>query len=339
MILINKNLLLSVTLSFTCASSYAFKEQLLSFRTADSIVLSGTLTMPDQHIVSRKFPALLLLPGSGPTDRDGNQPPRLMTDLLKQIAAELANNGIASFRFDKRAAHSNKMQWPADSKKLPQFFSLQNHQADIEAAFKEMASSDNIDKNRVAILGHSEGGVLALVSLESLSPKALVLIGTPGRSLGNLISEQISHLLDKQNTPAAVKNEYLTKNAEIQKFISKNGTIPSDIPQGLKALYSPAASLFLKDILTLDPTVLLKKFQGPVLILNGELDTQVSPIQDAEALYKSLKTRKSSQQQILIVPSASHNLKTLKSPTDDGLSGVVDSKALSTLVEWLSQNL
>src|SRR5688500_9758350 len=76
----------------------------VSFTGAGGLKLNGTVLLPSGGR-DQKFPAVLLLPGSGPTDRNGNQPPVLVTDLLKQIADRLAAEGIASLRFDKRSAH------------------------------------------------------------------------------------------------------------------------------------------------------------------------------------------------------------------------------------------
>jgi len=336
-----KSILVSMTLFLMGSAGIAagFNEQSVTFKSDDGITLGGTLTFPANQNAATKFPAILLIAGSGPTDRDGNQPPQLIANLLKQAAHELALHNIASFRFDKRAAHVNQMQWPANQEMLPKFFSWQNHQADIQTAFQAMRNSKHIDSSRLAILGHSEGGVLALSQAASLSPKALILIGTPGRSFGNVLTEQISVLLDKQGASPAIKSEYLTKNAAIQKFISETGEIPSDVPAGLKALYPQSAKLFLRDVMNLEPTSFAKSYRGSVLIMNGELDNQVSPTRDARALETAFQTRKSSLQHLEILPSDSHNLKKINSPTDPGISGPVDPNALAVLTSWISKNL
>jgi acetyl esterase/lipase len=335
----NSYIIVLVLFFSVCTFAAKFEEHQVTFKTVDSIVLSGTISVPETQNKSKKFPVVLLIPGSGPTDRDGNQPPSLVTDLLKQIAHHLAANGIASFRFDKRAAHTNKMQWPKDFQQLPKFFSWRYHQLDIKAAFDKLASSKNIDSQRLAILGHSEGGLLALAQAKSLSAKALVLIGTPGRTFGVLITEQISALLDQQNASPEIKSEYLTKNASIQKYISEKGKVPTNVPQGLKALYPPSASSYLKEVLNLDPIPLTRNFKGPALVINGEFDKQVSPSRDANLLFDSFQKRKSSIQNIFIAPSLSHNLKKVSNSADIGLTGAVDPKTLSVLAEWLSKNL
>src|SRR3546814_6556905 len=88
--------------------------QQVRFAGTGGIALAGTLTLPMD--VTKPVPAVLLLQGSGPTDRDGNQPPALRTDLLRQIADLLAARGIASLRYDKRGMYANAASLPAERK-------------------------------------------------------------------------------------------------------------------------------------------------------------------------------------------------------------------------------
>ncbi|RYZ93289.1 MAG: hypothetical protein EOP06_01435 [Proteobacteria bacterium] len=310
----------------------------LSFNSADSTQLSGTLTLPDR-MVGKKYPCVLLLPGSGPTDRDGNQTPSLMVDLLKQVAQSYAAAGIASFRFDKRAAHVNQLKWPTNPSKLPEFFSWKNHINDVEAAYHAFNAQPQIDVKRLAILGHSEGGLLALVSAVQLRPKALILIGTAGRTLGDVLTEQISNLLDQQQATPQVKAEYLKKNREIQDFISKNGSVPDGVPPGLKALFPKSAVLFLRDVLKLDPKPYAKRFSGSVLVMNGEMDKQVSPDKDAKLLYSMLSARRNLKQELFVVPKASHNLKPVSSALEAGITGPISDEAKSKLATWTTGSL
>src|SRR5262245_46384223 len=83
---------------------------------SDGLKLEGTFELPIG--VTGRAPAVLLLPGSGPTDRNGNSRLGITTDLLKQIAEELAKNGIASLRFDKRAIAHYSSNWPKDIKEM-----------------------------------------------------------------------------------------------------------------------------------------------------------------------------------------------------------------------------
>lgn len=102
-------------------STNPFTEREVAFNGAGGFQLRGTLVLPSA--TKGKVPGVLLLPGSGPSDRNGNQPPQLVTDLLKQIAERLAADGFASLRFDKRAAAVYATTWPKDMAAMNNFFS------------------------------------------------------------------------------------------------------------------------------------------------------------------------------------------------------------------------
>jgi hypothetical protein len=132
----------------------------VDIRTADDITLHGTLSIPVVRNAS-KVPAVLLIQGSGPTDRDGNQPPNQMPDLLKKVAYTLAKGGVASLRFDKRGLGGNL---PHQPDKLADFSRWENFVSDAVSAFSFLVARPEIDASRIAIFGHSEGGCWPLKS-------------------------------------------------------------------------------------------------------------------------------------------------------------------------------
>src|SRR5690554_4770891 len=157
----------------------------VTFTGADGLELKGTLLLPNIK-AGERCPAALLLPGSGPTDRDGNQPPLLVTDLLKQIAEELASKGIATLRFDKRAVRSYAQYWPSEPAELNAFFGWRKFVDDAAAGLRFLQSHEAIDPERIAIIGHSEGGLIALQiahdgRMSDQLPATLVLLATAGR--------------------------------------------------------------------------------------------------------------------------------------------------------------
>ena len=168
-------------------------EKTISFIGAGGVKLEGSLMVPAGSLEHRR-PAVLLISGSGPTDRDGNQP-GLTTDTLKQIATGLAGAGIVTFRFDKRAVASYANQWPKSPDQIGPFFSWTNHIGDAMAAWRTMQESSLVDNSQCAILGHSEGGLIALSMSQKVTPRALVLVGTPARQFDVLIHEQLSNQL------------------------------------------------------------------------------------------------------------------------------------------------
>lgn len=318
---------------YFASMSVSASEMELSFSGAEKFSLKGTLQVPD--VEREKINGcMLLLPGSGPTDREGNQPPRLSTNLLKQIAETLSISGIATFRFDKRAAHVYKEYWPANPKDLPVFFSWDNHAADVIAAFKTMKQKLNLPME-CGILGHSEGGLLALSVAGELKPGSLILMGTPGRTMSNILIEQIKQILVAQGASDTVQEFYRTKMKDIHAHIIMNGEIPNDIPDGLRPLYAPASALYFKSVLPLDPTTLVENYKGAVLLMNGEWDIQVNPIQDMQALFNEFEKRTSGIQEMYLVPGASHNFKHVSGPDEPGFFGEITIETKTKLMNWM----
>ncbi len=186
-----------------------------SFQRANGATLAGTLLLPTSE---GSAPALVLLAGSGPTDRDGNQPPAMMTNLLKQIAQGLADQGIATLRFDKRGMYANGAHLPKDPSQYGEFFAWENFVGDAASAVRFLRQQREIDKDRIGILGHSEGGLLALEAAHMLKseghpPAALILISTPGRSMEAIITDQLKALLNHQGATAQQRDFFLGENA------------------------------------------------------------------------------------------------------------------------------
>jgi len=333
-------LLISLACWPMCAAG-ATGEQNVSFPGADGATLAGTLQLPAGGGAG---PALVLLAGSGPTDRDGNQPPVLVTDLLKQIAVGLAEQGIASLRYDKRGMYANKAELPKEFAKYGDFFSWENFVGDAAAACRFLRQQPRVDPGRVGILGHSEGGMLALEAARVLkaagpAPAVLILVSTPGRTIDAVITDQLKDLLVLQKATAAQTEYFMGENARITKVIRETGQVPPDVPAGLAALYPRYLGKFLHSELASDPCKLVADFSGPVLVVQGAADTQVSPERDAKALDAALGARKKDVHALAIIPKASHNLKVLENADDPGFKGPVARDAMEQLRTWVGVNL
>jgi len=318
-------------------------EKQVSFKGADGTSLAGTLLLPPQAATA-KVPALVLLAGSGPTDRNGNQPPLLTTDLLKQIAQGLANNGIATLRFDKRGMYANAAELPKDRSQYGDFFSWENFVGDSAAAYRFLRDQPEIDPARTGILGHSEGGLLALAASKILDseahpPAVLILLSTPGRPVDALITEQIQNLLKQQGASPEQTAFFLTANKHIIETIRTTGQVPLDVPAGLAALYPSYLGKFIHSQFAEDPPALATAFPRPVLVMIGADDQQVSPERDAQALDAALKKRPNDDHVLIIIADASHNLKIVPKPGDPAFAGPIAPDALTQLQTWASTKL
>ncbi len=315
--------------------------QQIKFTSSDGTSLAGTLTLPEG--MTAKVPGILLLQGSGPTDRDGNQPPGLRSDLLRQIAEALTQEGIATLRFDKRGMHANIAGLPAEQKDYAVFFGWNRFVDDAYAAYAFLRGLDAVDPARTALLGHSEGGLIALDLASRLkggaAPAALVLAAVAGRPLDIVIREQIERLLGEQQATPAQRRYFLSANDRIVRTIRETGTIPEDVPPGLTAFYPDYLGPFWQTVFRLDPAVLARSYDGPVLVLQGAADLQVSPERDALALGHALEQRSGDDHALFMLPRTSHSLKPLQSETDPGVEGEIDPGVLRRLGDWLLAKL
>ncbi len=317
----------------------AYAEREVTFTGAQGVRLAGTMTIPTSP---GKHPAFLMIAGSGPTDRDGNSALGIKTDLFKQLAASLAKDGVATLRFDKRVTGALRSSIPKDPSGLREYCSWENFVEDAMAGYRFLRKEPEVDPKRTGLLGHSEGGMLALqgaAGMSSEKPAALILIGTPGRNIAVILREQIGGLLTAQKATPEQTKFFLDKQDSICATIKQSGKVPANVPAGLAALYPAYLGKFLHSELLFEPTRDAAAFAGPVLVVQGEKDVQVSAERDAPALSKALRSRRNDQHEIFIVPNASHNLKNVTDRSDPGFAGDADPAALSKLRTWIKSNL
>jgi acetyl esterase/lipase len=341
---IKLSILLLGLISWSGCMSEASTQREVHFTGASGATLAGTLLLPAG---GARAPALVLLAGSGPTDRNGNQPPTIITDLLKQIAQGLADQGIASLRFDKRGMYANAAEWPKDKTKWGDFCAWENFSGDAAAACRFLRQQEHIDPDRVGILGHSEGGLLALDAAQTLqseghAPAVLILVSTPGRPVEAIIAEQLKNLLAGQHATPQQTEYWLSENVRITRAIRETGQVPLTVPvlDGLLAdFYPPYVGKFFHSEMALDPCKLAADFTGPVLIVTGSADTQVSLERDAKALDAALSGRQNDIHTLAVIPKASHNLKLVSTPTDAGIVGPIVPAAIEQLQQWVLAHL
>lgn len=309
--------------------------QQISFTSNDGAVLAGTLTMPGGMV--EKVPALVLLQGSGPTDRDGNQPPVLRTDLLRQIAEGLAQKGIATLRYDKRGMHANAPGLPTDPKDYAAYFDWHRFVDDAYAAYAFLRAQPSVDLHKTGIAGHSEGGAIALDLAARLQekerPVALVLMATAGRPIDVIVREQLDRQLAALKP--AQKRAFMTENDRAVQTIRDTGQVPEKLPPALKGLYPFYSGPFWQAQLKLDPAELARRYPGPVLLVQGEADIQISADRDAVALDRALQARSNDDHTLILLPRTSHALKPLQNDKDMGFEGEIDPALIERMATWL----
>jgi pimeloyl-ACP methyl ester carboxylesterase len=261
-----------------------------------ALTLPGTLTMPANY--SGPLPVALIVAGSGPTDRNGNSAGPLRaqnnSNLYAILAWQLADAGIASVRYDKRAVGENLQKLNIAQTSIDDFV------ADVIAGARKLAADRRFSK--VVLLGHSEGAELVLQSANRGAPAAgIVMLSGAGRPIMQVLREQLS----KQLPP----EELLKWDSASARYL--RGEEAGDVHPGLKSLLLPANRRFMQSWAQYDPAAEIARAHVPVLIVQGGHDLQISEV-DAHALQAAQPAAK-----LVVIPAANH---VYRAATDDRMA-------------------
>jgi hypothetical protein len=202
-------------------------------------------------------PVALLIAGSGSTDHDGNGP-QAKPATLKKLAEQLAARKIATLRYDKRGAGG----WKPEFGK-PEDFRFKDYVNDAVSLVNYLKSSGKF--GRVVVVGHSEGGLVAILTAQKVPIDRLVLLVTAARRQGDLVKAQ----LEKKQIPREILDPILRAIDSIMA-----GQIVDPPPRGLAI--DPSMQPSLASAFTVDPIDPLKSIDRPTLIVGGGRDLQVA---------------------------------------------------------------
>ena len=246
--------------------------------------LAGTLVMPK---ASGRVPLAVIIPGSGPTDRNGNSPliPGA-NNSLKLLAEGLAAHGIASLRYDKRGVGASAA---SNIKEADLRFS---NSADDAAAWVERLRQDP-RFSTITIIGHSEGSLVGMLAAQKSPTDGFVSIAGAGRPADKILREQLAKQLPPDLLAVA--------NRALDKLVA--GSLVDSVPRQLLALYRPSVQPYLISWLRVNPQAEVAKLQMPVLLAQGTLDAQV-PENDVKLLAAAQPKAK-----VIIVEGMNHVMK------------------------------
>jgi uncharacterized protein len=206
-----------------------------------------------------KPPVALLIAGSGSTDHDGNGP-QAKPATLKKLAEQLAAQKIATLRYDKRGAGG----WKPEFGK-PEDFRFKDYVGDAVALVNYLRTSGKF--SRVVVIGHSEGGLVAILAAQQVQVDRLALLVTAARRQGDLLKAQ----LEKRQIPPDILDPILKAIDSIMA-----GQIVDPPPRGLAI--APSMQPSLASAFVIDPIDPLKSIDKPMLIVGGGRDLQVARV-------------------------------------------------------------
>jgi pimeloyl-ACP methyl ester carboxylesterase len=229
--------------------------------------LHGTLLLPPG---APSAEPVLILAGSGPTDRDGNSPMGVRAQPYRLLAEALAARGIPSLRVDKRGIAGS-----AGAGRAEEELRIGTFADDARAWAARLRARTGA--RCVWLLGHSEGGLHALLAARQNGDVCgLILVSAPGRPVGEALREQLRAGL--AGSPLLDRALAITAELEAGRTVAA-----ADVPAPLLALFRPSVQPFFISMLAVDPAALLRAYAGPVLVVQGTTDLQVG-LADAQRL-------------------------------------------------------
>lgn len=325
---------------------YPYKEEEITFpNNQANISLAGTLTLPRGP---GPFPAAILLGGSGPHDRDesivGHRPFLVLAD-------HLTRKGIAVLRFDKRGIGKSTGDYARAT--------TEDFAADAEAAFAYMKTRKEIDPQKIGLIGHSEGGMIASIVASHQQPVAwIVLLASPGLRGEEVLSLQSELILRtagvndgeisrtlafNKQTYAIVREEKdpTELEAKLNDLVQSTSTgaalAPAAVQSQLRMLVSP----WFRYYLDYDPVPALQKTLCPVLALNGEKDLQVPPKENLAKIHQALQDGGNKDFQTTELSGLNHLFQhgPTGTPTEyGGIEETMAPEALNAISDWVMKH-
>lgn len=243
--------------------------------------LCGTLRLPEGP---GPHPVVLIVAGSGPTDRDGNTSFGIRTDAYAELATELAQRGVASLRYDKRGVGASASTAEADLRPA-------DEAGDVAAWMRQLKRDGRFTE--VIVVGHSEGSLLAMLAMQRESAAAFISLAGPGRRMAQVFRDQLAR---------QVSGLLLEEANRILDELEAGRTV-ANVPNALSSVFRPSVQPYLIALLGYEPSAELAKLTVPTLIAQGTTDLQVA-VADAEVLAAARPDA-----ELLLVAGMCHALK------------------------------
>lgn len=312
-----------------------------------NVTLAGTLTLPRSE---KPSPAVLLIAGSGPIDRDetvfGHKPFLVLAD-------HLTKQGFVVLRVDKRGIGQSTGNYSEAT--------TEDFAADALAGVEYLKTRKEVDAEKIGLIGHSEGGLIApMIAIKSNDVAFLLLMASPcvtgeaivyaqealiSRSMG-VAEEQISHQINfQQQVLSIIKNESNLEKAEkllLEMIAHQLANLPKEEQQAcfdaMEAQMRRCNSRWFRYYLTYDPALSLRQLKIPVLVIHGELDSQVFSKHNLPIIAKILEETENRNYKIIEFPKLNHFFQTSETGSILEYGKITETIApvvLNTLSDWI----
>lgn len=342
---------------------YPYNSEDVEFAGGDANVkIAGTISYPKSPGSPGKYPAILLIGGSGPSDRDhsifGHKPFHVLAD-------HLTRNGFLVLRVDDRGVGKSTGNYKGSTS--------EDFSRDASAAIDYLRSRPEVNLSKIGIAGHSEGGLIApMVATNRKDIAFLVLLAAPGIHVIDLMTEQATSVFSKSGASEAVVKDYgelykgiankIIGASDTAKAVKKASEFVYDwarevkpetlaatglstpekrneyVNEMVRALYDPWFRYFM----TYDPQKNLRKLNARVLAINGEEDIQVISSSNLEGIRSALAKSQSPQPLVISLPGHNHLFQRCKSCTLQEYGQLDESfspEVLNLITEWLKKEI
>lgn len=295
---------------------------------ANGFSLAATVSKPDQA-AGKPMPAVVLVGGSGPTDRDETV---FNIPIFGQLAGALADAGFLVVRYDKRGV--------GQSGGRAESATLADYAEDLRAVVKYVTERKDVDRKHVSVVGHSEGGSVAMIAAaKDKQIGALVLVAAIGVTGAELNLGQVQHALDRSDKPEAEKQATIDLQKKIQQAVL-TGAGWDGVPPAIR---KQADTPWFQSFLAFDPAKAMPGVRQPLLIVQGMLDTQVPPA-NADRLEALARARKNAPPvEVVKIPGVNHLLVPATTGEYDEYRTLTEkrvSPAVATaMITWLQKTL
>lgn len=344
-------LLLSLLVSCNFYSKKGFNEkEIVFYSKTDGIMLSGTLTLPDNK---DKVPAVVLIHGSGPHNRDlefGDH------KLFKDLAEYLSGKGIAVLRYDKRGVGKSKGQFIG--------YDLDNYKNDGIAGVEYLKTIDKIDKSKIGAIGLSEGGIVVQMMANSCNDiNFAVLLGSPGvwgkdffyasqlamtKAAGfnqsdinemTIVFDKLWPLLVKERLNSDEENHLKELLKKLWNYIDlESKTDLGYIDSNVEFWFNNFRSETVRKFYNYDPKEILLQLKCPILALNGDKDVQAVSTVNLTAIQNALENGNCKDFKTIELKNHNHIFqicKTGKVSEYKNIKGTMSDESLSIIEKWI----